>query len=435
MSLGKELEVTNNKLTTYFPIRTKDERKDFDWDSVLGLVVSEVYGKQLIDKDFSRFESQCEEALRKRLDEPAFWSTIREMYFDHQDVLKIAPEFLLFKSEQAEDNKHNQRIGEMFANMLGDSPRMSLTSIKLNFLERIIYETFVTKALKPEDSLRKREKKEDVFLPFLSECFTKDLCFLSSRPRYLLDQFSSFLKLYGFLYTSQLAHNLVNWDQGEPRSIPSYLILDIEKASQERREVRDYGYKQLYKHAHLIFPYLSMSEMLQAGNEVINPLWRLAQEIRESDFYVVSLNKFAKDFLDNRQLNIEVVDKESPVEALRQVLKLSIEQFRSGKKNKDDINTNYAKATLKLFCSDFIQHRGSAGATLVINQDYLLLLTNLVVGFKEKLRFNELVKDFETRGIYFDKQSQAELVQFYERIGNVERMSDSGDAVYVRKTV
>ncbi|MFP2227909.1 DNA phosphorothioation-dependent restriction protein DptG, partial [Escherichia coli] len=24
---------------------------------------------------------------------------------------------------------------------------------------------------------------------------------------------------------------------------------------------------------------------------------------------------------------------------------------------------------------------------------------------------------------------------FYERMGNVERMSDSGDAVYVRKTV
>ncbi|MQK80561.1 DNA phosphorothioation-dependent restriction protein DptG, partial [Escherichia coli] len=27
------------------------------------------------------------------------------------------------------------------------------------------------------------------------------------------------------------------------------------------------------------------------------------------------------------------------------------------------------------------------------------------------------------------------LVAFYERMGNVERMSDSGDAVYVRKTV
>ncbi|MER0461339.1 DNA phosphorothioation-dependent restriction protein DptG [Aeromonas caviae] len=28
-----------------------------------------------------------------------------------------------------------------------------------------------------------------------------------------------------------------------------------------------------------------------------------------------------------------------------------------------------------------------------------------------------------------------QLVSFYERMGNVERMSDSGDAVYVRKTL
>ncbi|MFA0643989.1 DNA phosphorothioation-dependent restriction protein DptG, partial [Vibrio cyclitrophicus] len=32
-------------------------------------------------------------------------------------------------------------------------------------------------------------------------------------------------------------------------------------------------------------------------------------------------------------------------------------------------------------------------------------------------------------------QTEQELIKFYERIGNVERMSDSGDAVYVRKTI
>ncbi len=122
-------------------------------------------------------------------------------------------------------------------------------------------------------------------------------------------------------------------------------------------------------------------------------------------------------------------------EALAQVLRLSRNQFDTGNKDKDDINANFAKATLKLLCSDFIQHRGAVGATLALNQDYLLLLTNLVIGENEKLRLNELVKAFERRGVFFDKQSQTEVVQFYERIGNVERMSDSGDAVYVRKTV
>jgi DNA phosphorothioation-dependent restriction protein DptG len=53
----------------------------------------------------------------------------------------------------------------------------------------------------------------------------------------------------------------------------------------------------------------------------------------------------------------------------------------------------------------------------------------------EKLRLHELMTAFEQRGFYLDNQSRQILVAFYERMGNVERMSDSGDAVYVRKTV
>lgn len=86
-------------------------------------------------------------------------------------------------------------------------------------------------------------------------------------------------------------------------------------------------------------------------------------------------------------------------------------------------------------CTDFIQVRGRAGKVLVLNQDRLLLLTNLTVGKNDKLRLHELLRGFEQRGFYLDNQSAQTLVAFYERMGNVERMSDSGDAVYVRKTV
>ena len=88
-----------------------------------------------------------------------------------------------------------------------------------------------------------------------------------------------------------------------------------------------------------------------------------------------------------------------------------------------------------LAASHFIQSRGRSGRVLVLNQDYIILLTNLVVGEKDKLRFHELITAFEQRGIFVDKQTEQELIKFYERIGNVERMSDSGDAVYVRKTI
>ncbi|WP_320408131.1 DNA phosphorothioation-dependent restriction protein DptG [Acinetobacter sp. 105-3] len=70
-----------------------------------------------------------------------------------------------------------------------------------------------------------------------------------------------------------------------------------------------------------------------------------------------------------------------------------------------------------------------------MQQSHLLLLTNLVIGKREKIRLYELIKELERRGIFFDKESRKALVEFYERLGNVEKMSDSGDAIYVKKTI
>src|SRR5690606_34688850 len=89
----------------------------------------------------------------------------------------------------------------------------------------------------------------------------------------------------------------------------------------------------------------------------------------------------------------------------------------------------------KTILNPFTQRRGSAGNIFVLNQENLLLLTNLVIGNRDKLRLYEILKEFEKRGIYFDKESCQALVEFYERLGNVEKMSDSGDAIYVKKTI
>lgn len=436
MYLSTKLEVSKNRLNTFFPLRTKDERKEFDWDSILGRVISEVYRKQLAIESLSEFKRICEQELKYRLDDDSFWSVLDAMYFDKLDVLTIAPEFLLFRSEEAEENKHNQRIGDMFVNLLGGKTLLNLSPMRLNFIEQILFDIFESKALKPEKKMKKWQFREEPYLPFLAQCFKDDLEFLGTKPRYLLESFHDFLLLYGFLYTSQLAHNLISCYEGEPKPCPNYLILDTEKASAERQQLKDFGYKQLYRHVQLIFPYLTMNEMLQVGQDEVKSLWKLADSISNFEPATTILNTFAESFKSDRQLiNVAVKAESDSILALRQVLKLSVEQFRTGNKDKDDINSNFAKATIKHLCADFIQQRGAAGSVLVINQDYLLLLTNLVIGSNESLRLNELIRGFNKRGVFFDKQSIAEIVQFYERIGNVERMSDSGDAVYVRKTV
>jgi DNA phosphorothioation-dependent restriction protein DptG len=178
-----------------------------------------------------------------------------------------------------------------------------------------------------------------------------------------------------------------------------------------------------------------MAEALQGNNKPKQPLWSIAAKMADSPERRASLDDFAKGFAIERGISTGVAESATAIDALAQLLQLASLQFKTGNKNKDDINKNYARATQMHLCHDFIQNRGAVGATLVINQDYIILLTNLAIGDHEKLRFYELIKAFESRGIFFDNQSQQALISFFERIGNVERMSDSGDAVYVRKTL
>ena len=246
--------------------------------------------------------------------------------------------------------------------------------------------------------------------------------------------FKDFLRLYTFLYTSQLAINIKDWRAGEPKAKPMYFILDNEKASDERTMVHEFGYKPMKYAFWSMFPYLSMNEGLQIPKEKVQPIWQVAQSVVETPATGEWLNDYAKAFKEQRELKFELNDSDDPLAGLQALLNLSEKQFSRGE-SRHEINVQYVRTIETELCEHFIQSRGRAGRVLVFNQDYLVLLTNLAIGEQDRLRFNELIKAFESRGVFFDKQSQQVLIDFYERIGNVERMSDSGDAVYVNKTI
>jgi len=99
-------------------------------------------------------------------------------------------------------------------------------------------------------------------------------------------------------------------------------------------------------------------------------------------------------------------------------------------------NGKVVSALKEYSAKGFVKYKGPRiGNVLVLTQDNLLLLTNVIIGKNKQVRFNDLIEEFKVRGIYFDDTTEERLIEFYERIGNVERMSDSGDDLYVRQTV
>ena len=59
-------------------------------------------------------------------------------------------------------------------------------------------------------------------------------------------------------------------------------------------------------------------------------------------------------------------------------------------------------------------------------------MTKICINNQKKLKLNELFKEFELRGLFFDRDSQTKIVQLYEKLNLLEKKSDSGDAQYVK---
>jgi DNA phosphorothioation-dependent restriction protein DptG len=321
----------------------------------------------------------------------------------------------------------------------------SLKRIERNFLEENVVECLRSKEILDDFDGERLSKgiNEKPYLPFLTDTFRKDLELLGQYPAYLIENLTALLKLYGFLYTSQLALNINGWN-AEPKSRPVFFIMENETASRERTDLISNGYRNIAKSFKYIFPYLSLNETFQEitdkdkkDNKHRVPLWEIAGELEESD--ADSLKQYAEGLYKSRKIKSELdweIDTDLTVEKgwFKKILEISVLQF-----NKDETRSaaqnKFIKAIEHNLCSEFFRNRGQLGKILVMNQDYLTLLTNVCIGKNEKLRFHELLKEFEARGVYFDKYSQQALITFFERVGNVERMSDSGDAVYVRKTI
>ncbi|WP_297205629.1 DNA phosphorothioation-dependent restriction protein DptG [uncultured Pluralibacter sp.] len=438
--IATELKVGNNQLDSYLPVRNKNN--EINWQFVTGLALSYALKRKIESYNSDQFREDCKIHMQELLDEPAFWSVLERMYFSSKDIFRISPLFLLFHAQFVGEKINSgstadKRLGTLFANLMGDFSLRYPIQGQLNFIEQEMLN-------KLNEKIKLLGKgpfaEEQSYLPYMAKCFQSDLEFLAGHPQYLLQELTNTLRLYAFSWCAQLALNLDNWQDGAPKSKSLFFILDTEKASSERDKIKRFGYKWFTGQCEKLFPILSALEVLQVKGERKRPLWQVYQDCLNypdtSNQVLDQINDYIQKFISREERDLPARERATDLEgAFRQLLSVALEQFQGKKTERAAVNRKYVNELENQICTDFIQVRGRAGKVLVLNQDRLLLLTNLTVGKNEKLRLHELLRGFEQRGFYLDNQSAQTLVAFYERMGNVERMSDSGDAVYVRKTV
>lgn len=429
-----EQDIGPNKINSFLPYRKG--AKEFDYDAVGCSVLSSLMGRKIKKTySFDKFKVQCLDHLKDKLSDPDVLSDLEKMYFAEATIAKTAPEFMLLRSPEKENASTKHLIALFHGFVNGGTERIKF-DCGTNFVERIFLDIL-------SDNLQEapQQKSESCYLPFVAENFYRDAQFLSQHPDYFLDQLANFVELYTFIYCSQLGLNIRNWTSGEePSSKPLYFILDTEKASNERSNLVNYGYLSVARPMAEVFPILSMLEHFNNDSKSVKePLWAFANAVHgatsvQQNEAMKSLKAFTEQFRKERTLPPTRDEPATAIDCMKQLLGYAVKQFAEGT-GRHRVQMQYMEVFDKEIAKNFIQARGRSGKVLVVNQDFILLLTNLAIANRPSLRFQALLKEFEARGFYLDKSSQQALIKFYERVGNVDRMSDSGDAVYVRNTI
>lgn len=434
MPLAAHLKPQDNSAAIYFPIAARsDKSNEFDWEIVTRFFVGALFSIESNEKKLIGFQQRCKEHFLLKLSDPKLWGVIEQIYFSKRNIKNIAPEMLIFSgSWDAEANPAPaERIVNVMMTLLGDMGFQSSDNLKLNFIEKELRKVFQAE-FKTTNSAKQKHPATP-YLPAVAEMFQQDLQFLLTKQHYFLAHLKHFLRFYLFIYTTQLALAINSWKDGAPQRLRNcYFILDTEKASKERSMLQQWGCKRVEQDIEYLFPVLAMNESLQDGKQGILPMWALHEQLVPEDLgkLITYVNLFAVD----RKLSVDTIGITSVPQALEALLKLSKQQFDSGKTRSGPGN-NYINFTKTEICGPFTRTRGSAGKVFVLDQEFLLLLTNLAIGEQGSMRLHELIVEFKKRGVFLDRESQTALVEFYERLGNVERMSDSGDAVYVKATI
>ena len=413
-----------NVADTYLPIGpTTLEKQRLDWPSVHKSIIEKSFNTQCELNSWPEIQSKLSEYFSHNRETRELTRVINEIYLSSTGLKNITP--LAYLVCDKKSNARTNSMENIFTGLLSSSGGSEVQDEGNNLLEKLVIE-----ALKGNCVANDNTNSKKAYIPFLSELFTKDIEELKSSTSWFVDEFENLVELYSFLYIAHLSISLgVPRLQHEiPKSQPLYFILENETASKDRYECNTHGYNYIFSkttgHAKKIFPYLGYLNWI---TEL--PLWELLQE--DSPSLVQSINRLNSNIsrLFNEPYQ-EAFDYKSAVKK-----GLDIQHRVIMKTDRKSANEKVVNVFHDVFSRNFITNRRSAGSYFELKSSTLMLLTNLVIGKGNKLLIDDVVEAFKERGIWLDISSKNALLKFYESVGNCEKLSDSGDAVYVKSTI
>lgn len=428
-----------NDASRFLSVGPNEASNKIDWEVFYSAFMMCFMQKKLKYNSFEEWKKQFIDELRLERKYKDIIEMLDEVYLSENVIRQLTPlGFALLQSRSGVSGKTLTLLNQ-FETMLGCNYKYHdfLEYNNNNFLEEII----LTNLERSFEDI-KPNKLSKPYLPFLADLFLKDLIFLFKNQKVFMKEYKNFFGLYNFIYVAQLSLNLDRSPLTIPRSHRLYFILDIETASKERVDLYKFGFYSLFEEngsCWKLFPYLTYLNLIsnKYEDDEVPTLWGVCSQNNNNNEILAQLiimNDLLGELFESN-LKRDVVSTTLSDE-LKYGLKLQYHTFEkeNTKSQRHGANYKVQKFIKENYGAEYVKFRGAAGTFLELKADIILLLTNMIIGERAFIHIDEIVDGLQNRGIWLDIQSKSALVEFYESIGNAEKLSDSGDAVYVKRT-
>lgn len=392
------------------------------------------------------YESLCDELLDvleiDKEDIEYFQEMIRSMFFVGNDF--IANNLGLYPYQTVTNNRSADNLAHFLYSVLGVND-MDCKAIhdakekyKFNVLEDMVIQTI------EEKKVSEAEKKIPYYCikTSIQEMFRSDFRFMLDAGMTSLEDFSNLFSLYYFFYVSQTCITLDKFCYGKrDDKVELYYALDWEKVSKNRLCCIE-GWDKLQGNINHMFSHAITLEILnqttsdemvdyimfgEAANSNIDIDKSLASEIAKAEQVYVSYVGDYKGF-ENITYPATGTDTEKAIVHLFRCVEA---QFLSTDRHR--ANQFYNEKFSEFCKSRWLKNRKKSGLVLNLTERDIIFLTKISLRNEEKIRLNDLYKEYAKRGIYLDNTSKEYLQEFYAKLNLIDKKSDSGDAQYVKR--
>lgn len=432
----KTLKHNINKNSFLTPYTTREpERVDFEgsFDKILG-EISRLELDKVWDDNFENPLSLSDIKDIEIDDEDAYFfnEIIKEYIFDDNKDLKIVdPHLFLYMplSKQKSPRDGEKKIAHFFRDVFCKDNEKLKEFFRKKDSEHIIINLILNNIYQFEENETKI-KYVSIF-DNIVECFNEDINHALNHKNFLIENISKIFAYYFFFYYCQFILKINADFSAEDGIIPLYYLLDWERPGQKRPAILN-GYKNLKHQANTLFPRLSVIDQLNTllGTkscllpELFDSFNNLDDESKEN--FLCYLKQWIRDYREIK--NFESIDLPNDFKELVMILIKSLNDKNYGIKS--EVKGRFGLHLEAIAKSYFLKNQRSFGFVLNIERDMLYVITALCV--KNTMKTTELFKEYEKRGLYFDKKSKDRILDYLTNLNLIEKKSDSGDIRYVK---